>query len=523
MHRSPAEADPQFETADPLLSAPSDLGASIARPEFVPRRGPLGTILKGIGGRASLMFVNMLVLLVTSRVMLPAEFGKFAIAQLAVDLSAAASFAFVGIPLLQRHRLRSIDYRNAFTLLLIVGMAAGALLFACAGMIERWLGMTALAPLLRAAALIIPLRCLASFFIAVLQRQSKVERIIVSQIKSQIVAGLAITLVFALLGFGSWALLFGLAAATAMEFGWCMKAAKIRPYFTLTRESVRFLNDGRGPLANRILIFTSDSIDRLAIGGTFGASPLGTYTRASNLVLIPTNLIGLPAQVALLSWFSRIKGNKARIAEALGDAIAFQGLLLVPIAAALWLASPLLVHVLLGNKWSPAIPIAQILFVGAFARLGTTPFESAALAAGYAWGAARRQLASTAILFVGLIIAVGHSVAWVAIAVAVSRVVYYVLGLRFVVVTFEESWPAVVAAHGKSLVIALVGIGAALALNSVVQFGSESANQLVMVTGYLLTSGTLLLFGPKWLVAPAGPWAGEFLVRIGRGLLARLT
>ncbi len=523
MHRSPTDADPQFETADPLLSAPSDLGAGITRPEFGPARGPLGTILKGIGGRASLMLVNMLVLLVTSRVMLPAEFGKFAIAQLSVDLSAAASFAFVGIPLLQRHRLRSVDYRNAFSLLLVVGVAAGAILFATAGMIERGLGMTGLAPLLRGAALIIPLRCLASFFIAVLQRQSKVERIIVSQMKSQIVAGLAITLVFALLGFGAWSLLLGLATATALEFAWCMRATKIRPYFTLTKASLQLLADGRAPLTNRMLIFTSDSIDRLAIGASFGASSLGVYTRASNLVLIPTNLIGLPAQAALLSWFSRIKGNRARIAIALGDAIAFQGLLLIPITVALWLASPLLVHVLLGREWSRAVPIAQILFVGAFARVGTTPFECAALAAGYAWGAARRQLVSTAILFVGLVIAVGHSVIWVAIAVALSRVAYYVLGLRFVVVTFEESWPAVLAAHGKSLIIALVGIGAALALNSVMRFPSASANQLVMVAGYLLASGTLLLAGPRWLVAPAGPWAAELLVRVGRKVFARLT
>lgn len=523
MHRSPSEADPQFETADPLLSAPSDLGAGVARPEFASARGPLGTILKGIGSRATLMVVNMLVLLVTSRVMLPAEFGKFAIAQLSVDLMAAVSYAFVGIPLLQRHRLRSVDYRNAFTLLLIVGVAAGALLFASAQALEAWLGMTGLAPLLQAAALIIPLRCLASFFIAVLQRQSKVEQIILSQMKSQIAAGLGITLVFALLGFGAWSLLFGLAAATALEFGWCMRAAKVRPNLALTKESVRILADGRAPLANRMLIFTSDSIDRLAIGASFGASPLGIYTRASNLVLIPTNLIGLPVQAALLSWFSRIKGNRARISAALGDAIAFQGLVLIPIAVALWLASPLLVHVLLGNEWSRAVPIAQILFVGAFARLGTTPFECAALAAGHAWGAARRQLVSTAILFVGLFMAIGHSVTWVAVAVALSRAVYYVLGLRFAVVTFHESWPAVLAAHGKSLVIALVGIGAALALNSAVQFGSASANQLVALMGYLLASGTLLLIGPKWLVAPAGPWAAKLVVRVGRGMFARFT
>lgn len=515
MHRNPSEPDPQFET-------PTDLGAGIARPEFAPR-GPMGTILKGVGGRAALMLVNMIVLLVTSRVMLPAEFGKFAIAQLSVDFVAAASFAFVGIPLLQRHRLRSIVYRNAFSLLLIVGIATGTLVFATADLIERWLDMAGLAPLLRAAAFIIPLRCTASFFIAVLQRRLKVEQIILSQMKSQIIAGLGVTVVFALLGLGAWSLMLGLGAATTLELGWCMNAVKMRPRFTLTKDSFQLLADGRAPLANRILIFTSDSIDRLAIGASFGASHLGIYTRASNLVLIPANLIGLPAQAALLSWFSRVKGNKARISEALGDAISFQGLVLVPIAVALWLASPLLVRLLLGNGWSAAVPIAQILFVGAVARLGTTPFECAALAAGYAWGAARRQLASTAVLFLGLMIAVGHSVAWVAIAVVLSRVVYYILGLRFAVITFEESWPTVLAAHGKSFVIALVGIGTALALNSAMEFASATSNQLVMLIGYLLAFGTLMLIGPSWLVAPAGPLAAKFVVRVGRGLLARLA
>ena len=524
MHKASSESDPRYEASDSVLSDPTDLGVGIARPDLPSaRRSPIGTILKGIGGRAALMLVNMLVLLVTSRVMAPAEFGRFAIALLSVDLAAAASHAFVGIPLLQRHRLRSKDYRNAFTLLLIVGLVSGALLFASANLIETWLDMSGLALLLRAAALIIPLRCLASFFIAVLQRQAKVEQIILSQVRSQMIAGLGVTLIFALLGFGAWSLLMGLAVATGLELGWCMKAAKIRLRLTLTRESVQLLADGVAPLANRMLIFASDSIDRLAIGASFGASPLGIYTRASNLVLIPTNLVGLPAQAALLSWFSRIKGDKGRISDALGYAIAFQGLALIPMAVALWLASPLLVHLLLGSQWSAAVPLAQVLFVGAFARLGTTPFESAALAAGYAWSAARRQFVSTAILFAGLIVAVGHSVAWVAIAVALSRVVYYVLGLRFAIVTFKRSWPTVVAAHAKSVAVTLVGLGAAFALSSVVHFASPSANDLVLVTGYLLASGMLLLLGPKWLVAPVGPSAAGFIAKLGRGLVARLA
>jgi hypothetical protein len=43
--------------------------------------------LLGIGGRGGLMLVNMLIFMVTSRLLTPADFGIFAVAQLCIDLA----------------------------------------------------------------------------------------------------------------------------------------------------------------------------------------------------------------------------------------------------------------------------------------------------------------------------------------------------------------------------------------------------------------------------------------------------
>jgi O-antigen/teichoic acid export membrane protein len=494
------------QSADTILPAPTDVGVDTQQNETrAISRSPARTIMLGIGGRGTLMVVNMFVLVVTSRLLTPADFGIFAIAQLCVDFAAAASYALIGVPLLQRKRLRARDYWAPFTLLVILGVVAGSLLAVVAGALERSLGMRGLAALLRVTAIIVPARCTASFFIAALQRHLKVERIIWAQTKSQVTSALAVTLLCALLGFRAWSLLFGLAAATFLELTWCIHAFRIRPRFTSVAGWHRLVADGVAPFSNRMLTFAKDSIDRLTIGVVFGASPLGIYTRASNLVLIPTNLISLPAQNALISWFSRIKGQTDRVSNSLATAIAFQGLLLPPVAAGFWLATPPLVYLVLGPKWSAAIPLAQVLFVGAFARIGgVVAMESAALVSGHAWGTARRQLASFIMLVISLGIAVRFSLVWVSVAVVLAQMIYYALGLRFVAITFGMRWLPIIGAHVKGIFIACVGLAVSDAALAMTRTVPPHLRELLGLIAYAGTSGVLVVMGPDCLVAPVG-------------------
>ena len=468
------------------------------------KRSPLRTIVLGVGGRGGLMLVNMAVLVVTSRILTPVQFGTFAIAQLCVDLASTISHSLVGVSMLRRKRLRGIDYANAFTLLLAIGCAGGLLLALAAGLIETWLRMPGLAPLLRMTGAIVPLRFLASFFIATLQRQLRVETIIWAQTRSQILAALGVTLTFAVLGFGAWSLVFGLLASTSLELFWCARASRARPRLALGVEARRILADGVAPLSNRLLIFGADSLDRIAIGAVFGAASLGIYARASNIVLLPSNLIGIPAQSALLSWFSRIQGQTERVRHAIHSLVSFQSLLIIPITAGFCLGASLLVQILLGRQWNGAVPLAQFLFIGTFARLGATPLESAALTLGYAWGSARRQFLSAAVLVVGLAIGLFHSLLWIAVAVAASRIAYYLLSLRFAVITFRVSRTDVFVAHLKGLAITLIGLAVAVPILLLVPDRVGLLREAGAVAAYGLAVMLILLAGPSSLVDSVG-------------------
>lgn len=488
---------------------PGGARAKLVRSLGTDARSLAQTIFLGIGGRGSLMAVNMLVLVWTSRLVSPADFGRFVVAQLFVDLAAAASYALVAVPILKSRRLGSLYFANAFAVTLMLGIGIGVSVAIAAPAIERWAGIAGLAPLLLFAALIVPLRCMAGFFVGTLQRHRRVKEIVWAQTRSQIASALGVTLVCALLGFGAWSFLFGLAAATLLELLLCIRASRVWPPLALGREARQVMADGSGALSGQLLLFFSDSIDRMAIGSFFGASPLGIYSRAANLVTLPYNLLGIPAVNALMSWFSNVRDKPERMRHALSAALSMQGFLLFPVTAGFCLASPLIVRLLLGPQWTAAIPIAQVLFIGGFARLGAIVLDTAALTSGHAWGAARRQLLSTASLVAGLTIAMHWSLLWAAVAVSASRVIYYCLNLRFGVRAFGIAPAPVVSAHLKGLLVALAGSAVAFGFVPLLEMRGEFARNLLLVVTYGIAAGalTLVVLGnwsilrnfPRWL------------------------
>jgi len=496
--------DAQDIGAELRAHPPAEDAANPRPPPGPSSRSQIRTVFLGIGSRGALMAINMLVLMVTSRLIAPPEFGAYAIAQLCVDLAAAFAYPLVGVPMLQARRFDRDDRAIAFTLLLLLGVVAGGLLALSAPTLETALGLPLLAHLLTGTAVIVPLRFVATYFIASLQRQSRVEQVIWAQTRSQIVSSLGVTLLGAVLGFHVWALLAGLGTATLLELYWTARAASDRPGLRLGRRAWAFLGQGLGPLAHGAVVFTADAVDKIAIGRGFGAFALGVYTRAANLVLIPQGLLGIPAQSTLFAWFSRYKSEPPRVSAALTKALEIQGLLLLPATVCAGLASPILILVLLGNQWTGAVPVAQALFVGAFARLGSIPSDVAALTLGHGWNSARRQFATILVLCAGLAISFGHSVVWAAAAVSASRLLGYLLGLRFAARTFHVPWRAIVVGHARGAALAAFGLAAVWAVQALVSTELPLLADLVRVSAFSLAVALALALGPDVLAAPAG-------------------
>lgn len=460
-------------------------------------------LIWGVGGKAGLILSNLLVLMVLSRLLSPAEFGLYAIAYLFIDFSFAIAHSGFGIAMVQQQDLRKSEVDACFTAFLLSGLAFSVLLIAAAGPLETALEMHGLQRVLVAVAIAIPAKLAAGFYGLWLQREVKLKAYQNVQTLPTIVAGLAVTIPTALLGWGVWSLIIGYAVSVLIEYGLAYRLAGVRPEMTRALGQLRhMIHTGSATLTNRLIVFAGENFDKVAIASLIGGASLGIYNRATSLVFLPTKLLGLPIESVFLSMFSRLQDEKHRIARLLEQTIAFQAVLLIPAGIGLALASPLLIRIILGGQWLEAIPVAQILFLVTFARLGYIPSEMAAISVGKAWGATGRQLAFTFAMLLGATIASRGGIVWIAGGVAVARLLFYGLSLRFVTREFGMRIGAIMTSHGQGLLVSVMAAIPAITVAACLP-SDQILTQFASLTAYGSTLLLILLLGPSWLVSSA--------------------
>src|SRR4030095_847686 len=110
-----------------------------------------------------------------------------------------------------------------------------------------------------------------------------------------------------------------------------------------------------------VLTYLRPITDNLLIGRFLGASALGTYVLAYNIVLLPFGRIAEPLAQVLFPALSRIRDEPAQIATYWLRAARLLSALAMPALLGLTVLAPDFVDVVLGPRWASAIPVIQLL------------------------------------------------------------------------------------------------------------------------------------------------------------------
>jgi polysaccharide transporter, PST family len=135
-----------------------------------------------------------------------------------------------------------------------------------------------------------------------------------------------------------------------------------RPRLTYSLASLRSFSVFSGNIfVSNVLFQLNRNSDSLLIGRFLGAAPLGVYTLASNVILLPFNKIATPIQEVLFPAFSRIQDDRERVAEIWLRVNRLVAAIAMPALLGLIVVAPDLVAVVLGDRWSRATTVIQIL------------------------------------------------------------------------------------------------------------------------------------------------------------------
>lgn len=439
-------------------------------------------------------------MLILARLIVPAEFGRYAVAMVIASLALVPGIG-VGSAVVQRSTLSREYLQAASALVLVSAVVIVGLAFAVASLIIAPVFGSRTADLVRLTTPMCFISATTSLPNALLQRRLEFRRLGIIDVASGVSASAA-SLAMGVDGMGAYALVLG--ATAGMLVQGVLSCAFVRPPRPgLPREATREVVSYAIPASLAAFSWIGFSnCDYAIVGVRLGVLSTGLYFRAYNLAVEYQKKVSQLLHTVGFPVLSRTQ-NQQEMNAARSHMIRQMTLILFPLLVILGIVAPVFVPWFFGHNWAAAGRPAQILAIGGASVLVIDAVGAALMAAGrprallaYGWA----HFATYA-LAVFLVAPLGLN------AVALSASIVHTAFLYFAYVLMlsgtQESplkslWhdvaPATVSCAGAALTAVPTGlmlssahVGAAAYLAVVVVVGS---------TAYVLTLRTL--FRDSW-------------------------
>ena len=178
-------------------------------------------------------------------------------------------------------------------------------------------------------------------------------------------AGLAAGVLVALVGGGYWALVAqALVAAVLLLMGQCA-LSRWRPRIPQRGHGTRSLVRSASHFgAAQILTYISSNTDTVLVGASFGATQLGYYNRAFQLLTLPTQAVLAPLTNVVVPTVSKLAAEGRSIQRSLLEIQTALAALSTAVFLCAFLLAPEFLPLLLGPGWGDSVAIFRILAIG---------------------------------------------------------------------------------------------------------------------------------------------------------------
>jgi PST family polysaccharide transporter len=208
---------------------------------------------------------------------------------------------------------------------------------------------------------------------ALLKRQMRFYALSVIAFLSMMI-GYAVGIIFAWRGAGYWSLVFSQLSLLASNVVGVWLLCRWRPGRPRRNTGVRSMLSFGGNVTGYALVnYVSKNCDNLIIGRMFGPQPLGLYSKAVQLLGLPTEQINEPLATVSIPALSRLAKTPERYRQAYLRIMEKVILLTMPAVTLMLATSDWLVRIILGSQWSDTARIFVFMGVaGLFQPLAST-------------------------------------------------------------------------------------------------------------------------------------------------------
>ena len=337
---------------------------------------------------------------------------------------------------------------------------------------------------------------------ALLRRQMRFGVLAVIDIVSMFV-GLLAAIIAAWCGLRYWALVIMHLAQPITRVVTVWVVCPWRPGLPVRGSGVREMLAFGGNLTGFSLVnYFARNLDNVLLGRFWGASVLGLYSRAYNIMMMPITQIREPLNAVAVPALSHIQNERVRYKKYYIKLVTLLAFITMPLMVFLFICADQVIGLLLGSKWSGAADIFKILCIVAFIQ----PVAGTAGLVLISLGQSKRYFT---IGTINSIIIVGSFILglpWGAIGVAVAyTIVNYVILVPMLWYSFRRSpisimdfFSAISRPAVASIIMGFVILAVHLYLTNVVDIVSVGCSFIVGFLTYLMVllivpGGLLLL------------------------------
>jgi O-antigen/teichoic acid export membrane protein len=317
---------------------------------------------------ASTRLVSIVTTLALARLLVPADFGLFAMATLGMELVSVFSGLWLGAALIVRPDMDRRAEGTVLTLLIGTGVVLALVLSLLAPLAAAFFGEPRLTGIVALLAAVLLVSGMNWFYETLLQRELAFRRRFASQLARTLVFS-AVALGLGATGAGVWSLVVGYLAGHLANGAALLALTpyRVRPAFDRV-EALRVIRSGRGFLAQDLASFLGANADYLAIGRILGPAQLGFYAMAFRQAELPHYAIAEPVGKVTFPAFAQMHHRGEDVRPAFLNTVRLVALATFPAGVIMSAAAVPFAVALFGPKWQPMAAPLSVLGVWAVIR-----------------------------------------------------------------------------------------------------------------------------------------------------------
>lgn len=332
---------------------------------------------KILSGAALMVLLRLLVkslglisTMVLARLLVPDDFGLIAIVMAIYALIELINAFGFDVVLIQKQDATDEHYNTAWTIKVLFGVIAAGVMLVAAVPLAEFYQDPRLTPLAQMLSLMFIINGMANIGVVNFRKHLDFKKEFFFEFTTK-VCSVTFTLALAYWLRSYWALVYGMVFNAVVRSSLSYILNSYRPWFSFSQ-----LKDIYGfsawLLLNNLLIYMNLKAKDLIIGRISGVGSAGLYSISDEIAGLPSTEFVASVNRATYPGYAKVSDDNEKLRALYLNVLSSIAMLGIPASIGIALVSPVMVPVLLGEKWLDAIPVIQILgFANALICLNT--------------------------------------------------------------------------------------------------------------------------------------------------------